>query len=101
MEAILLIYIISAFVCGWAATKLSDAKGGHTLGWFCIGFALNVLGVAILVASPYNQEKMDRQGVKDSIRKYCPYCSEIIRRAAVKCRYCASDIEGEALDKIT
>ena len=81
--------------------KLSKSKGGNALGWFLIGLFLNVLGLAILVASPYNEEKLDRQRIEDGIRKYCPYCAEIVRKVAIKCPYCASDIEADELDKIT
>ena len=100
MEFILPIVFISAFACGIIGVKLSESKGGNALGWFLIGLFLNVLGVAILVASPYNQEKLDKKGVEDGIRKYCPYCSEVLRRAAIKCRYCTSDLEVAEQDKI-
>ena len=100
MEVILFFGFISALVCGITSTKLANSKGGHALGWFCIGFFLNILGIAVLVASPYNQENLDKKGVKDRTRKYCPHCSEIVRRAALKCRYCASDLEVGEQDKI-
>ena len=63
MEVILFFGFISALVCGITSTMLANSKGGHALGWFCIGFFLNILGIAILVASPYNQENLDKKGV--------------------------------------
>lgn len=74
----------------------ADNRGRSYGGWLCIGFLFGAFGlIAVLVINPVTSETGEESlsyGYQ-SASKSCPFCAELIKRAAIKCKHCGSAIE--------
>ena len=82
-----LIVIWIAF--GVLSAVVATGKGRDGCGWFLMGILLGPIGlIAAFVASP-NEEKVIESGE----RKRCPFCAELVRTEAIKCRFCGESLQ--------
>lgn len=95
------------FWFGAISAYIAAGKSRNVYAWFLLGFIFPVLGIiAALVVGPPTR-KVDEQGRAAAVAlgesadyRKCPFCAEAIRKEAVKCRYCQSDVpplEAQAL----
>jgi hypothetical protein len=76
---------------GLVPAIIAHNKGLSFLGWWVFGAALFILALPLaIVAKPYAPE-LERRALSSGGRK-CPHCAEIIKSAAVVCRYCGRDV---------
>ena len=80
--------------CGMVAAIMASHKGRRGVGWLLLNLLCGPC--ALIVALLPSREARERararaQGVASDYRT-CPYCAEAIRVAAVKCRYCHSEV---------
>lgn len=86
-------WIIWALFAVFSAA-IAGSKNRSVVIWFLLGVLFGPF--ALLVAFMPKLEDADvadarRRGESDEHRK-CPQCAEIIRREAVRCRYCSAEI---------
>ncbi len=88
-SAVLLIAFVIAIILGVITGGIARKKGYYSLLWGLFGFLLAIVALPlILIMPPQDGSESD---VQPELMKQCPYCAEMIKRAAKVCRYCGKD----------
>jgi hypothetical protein len=69
--------------CGIVSAAVASSRGRSGCGWLLLGFIFGPFGFAVALLP----KKESLEGLVK-----CPFCAEMIRAEAVKCKHCGSDI---------
>ena len=84
----LIIWLLFGIVCAVIASN----KGRNGFGWFLIGVLLGPFGLILALVVGKNVEAVEKASLSSGEVKKCPHCAELVKREAVKCRYCGESI---------
>lgn len=90
-------FILIWIICGVIAAAIGSSNGENGCSWFGIGIILGPLGV-ILSFFAKGKEQKEREKAKkgySSIYKVCPMCAEIIKKEAIVCKHCGSNLSKD------
>jgi len=88
MEFALVIWILFGVVTAVVATN----KGKNGCAWFALGVLLGPFGLILSLVTPRDQTAVEQKAVSSGEMRKCPYCAELIKAEAIKCRFCGSDL---------
>jgi fumarate reductase subunit C len=89
--SIFVVWFLLSIVIG----AFANSRGRDWLRWFGIAALISPLIAGILLLTlPKKIATIEAEAIASGESKRCPKCAEIIRREAVKCRFCGSEIEA-------
>lgn len=82
-------FIVIWIAFGVLSAVVATGKGRDGCGWFLMGILLGPIGlISAFVASP-NEKRVIESGK----RQRCPFCAELVRVEAIKCRFCGESLQ--------
>lgn len=86
-------WLVLWFACGIGAGMIGAEKRAGGCGWAIAGFLLGPIGLLIAIGMPKNDEAIERRAAERGERRACPQCAELVRPAAVVCRFCGANLK--------
>lgn len=84
-------------LCALVAAVVANSKGRSGCGWLILSIIfgpLALLGVAVASVDPQKaKERETKAGLQSGALRRCPSCAEPIRREAMRCPHCSTDVE--------
>lgn len=91
MEAFIFLIIWLAFGFGAALIMSNNGRSGG-IG-FAVGFFLGPIGLIIALLMGKDEATVEKDRLAGGELRKCPVCAESVRREAIKCRFCQTDLE--------
>jgi hypothetical protein len=80
------------FLFGLISAIVASKKGRSGCGWFLLGVLLGPFGLILALVVGANEKKVEDQALQSGAMKKCPFCAELIKHEAVKCRFCGEKV---------
>lgn len=81
--------VIIWIFCAIISAVVASNKGRSGIGWFFAGLLLGPFGFAVALLPAIKKEQPIPEA--EVLRK-CPFCAEMIKPDAIKCRFCGSEV---------
>ncbi|ELV7527139.1 zinc ribbon domain-containing protein [Edwardsiella ictaluri] len=84
------LFIIAALL-GLIPAFIAQSKGRSFGAWWLYGFLLFIVAIIHSLLISKNNNLMEVDQINNGMKK-CPFCAELVKQEAIKCKHCGSDI---------
>jgi ribosomal protein L37AE/L43A len=85
--------IITWLIFSILVAVLADNWGRSGFGYFLLSIVLSpLIGILVLAISGKNSDELEKAQITNNKLTKCPFCKELVKPDAVKCKHCGSDI---------
>jgi len=86
-------YIIIWLICGFICATIAGSKGRSGFGWFILGALFGPLGILMVAFMPTDIPAVEKSAVSSGASRKCPYCAELVKAEAIRCKHCSAELE--------
>ncbi|ALB49948.1 zinc ribbon domain-containing protein [Cronobacter sakazakii] len=86
------LFLVAA-VLGIIPALIAHSKGRSFIAWWFYGFVLFIIALVHSIVIKKDTKVIEQEMIDDGMKK-CPFCAELVRQEAIKCKHCGSDISG-------
>jgi zinc-ribbon domain len=86
------VVIVTWVIFGLLSAALASNKGQNSFSGFLVRLFLGPLELLAVILQPVNQKALENRSLRAGTTKKCPYCAEIVKIEAKKCRHCGMDV---------
>lgn len=89
-------FLLIAIVLGLIPALIAQSKGRSFIGWWIYGVLLFIIALvhSLVIRKDIKAEENELMTF-DGMKK-CPYCAELIKKEAIKCKHCGSDLSASS-----
>lgn len=85
-------FLIIAVLLGLIPASIASSKGRSFGIWWLYGFLLFIVALIHSLCIQKNASLLERKQIYEGLVK-CPFCAEMVKPEAIKCKHCGSDIQ--------